>query len=269
MKKILNILAVSFSALFITQVGHEATHGILTLLVGAKWTQLNLFFSDHQWAGESVRSGEMILTGGAAIFNILLGLAAVYFFFHPSTASRSTFRLFLFYLALYNTFTGFGYLFTDPLFYQRGGENLGDWKKIIDMLGGGWNARLPIALIGAAGTLWMFLWVGRNAHAFFTEERMKSAIQLLLVPYLVWNTVMVMLGFFLPFPEISIIIAIHYFFGYFGIFWGTFMAGIWMKPKQGLTVSHLPEEIQTGWLVTSCILLIAAIFIFLPTIKFT
>ena len=35
-------------------------------------------------------------------------------------------------MTVFNLFGGFGYLFTDPLFYQRGGENLGDWKKIVD-----------------------------------------------------------------------------------------------------------------------------------------
>jgi hypothetical protein len=268
-KKIFSILAISFVALFITQVGHEATHGILATVVGAKWTQLNLFFSDHKWAADPSRTGEMILTGGAAIANILIGIIAATLFKHKSIASRPTLRLFLFYLTAYNTFTGFGYLFTDPLFYQRGGENLGDWKKIIDLLGGGWNVRLPIALIGAAGTLWMFLWVGRNAHAFFTEERMKSAVQFLLIPYFVWNIFMVTLGFFLPYPEISIVIAIHYFFGYFGVFWGTFMAGKWMKPKQELVPSPISDNLESGWLIAAGVLILAAVFVLLPTIQFS
>ncbi len=269
-KKLINILAISFVAVFITQVGHEATHGILATLVGAKWTQFNFFFIDHKWLGESSRTGDLIITGGAAIMNILIGILAAYFFNQKAFASRATLRLFLFYLAAYNTFTGFGYLFTDPLFYQKGGENLGDWKKIVDMFGGGWNVRLPIALIGAAGTLWMFMWIGHNAQAFITDQtqRMKTCVQLMLVPYLVWNLVIVALGSFLPFPEISVIIAIHYFFGYFGIFWGTFMAGIWIQIKGEFTRTELQESLQINWLVSAIILLLIAIFILLPNINF-
>jgi hypothetical protein len=171
-------------------------------------------------------------------------------------------------MAAYNTFTGFGYLFTDPLFYQQGGENLGDWKQIVDILGGGWNVRLPISIVGAAGTLWMFIWIGRNAHAFLTEERMKSAVQLLLVPYLVWNITTVVLGMFLPYPEISIIIAIHYFFGYFGIFWGTFMSGLWIKPASDLVRTPLAETLDPVWSIAALLLLAIASFVLLPGLKF-
>src|SRR5688572_23551240 len=148
-KKLINILSVSFVAIFIAQVGHEATHGILATLVGAKWTEFNLFFVDHQWPGEMNLTGEIMIKGSAAILNILVGLLAAYLFNRNPSASNWTRRLFLFYLAAYNTFAGFGYLFTDPLFYKSGGENLGDWKQIVDLLGGGWNVRLPISLIGA------------------------------------------------------------------------------------------------------------------------
>jgi hypothetical protein len=175
----------------------------------------------------------------------------------------------LFYLAAYNTFAGFGYLFTDPLFYEPGGENLGDWKQIVDLLGGGWNVRLPISLLGAAGTLWMFFWIAHNAHAFLTEERMKSAIQLLLVPYLVWNVTMVVFSLLLPYPELSIVVAIQCFFGYFGVFWGTFMAGKWINPSAGLIRTPLAEELEPVWALTALLLLAISAFVLLPTLNFS
>jgi hypothetical protein len=266
--RLINILSISFAALFITQVGHEATHGIVANLVGAKWTQFNLFFVDHQWPGEVNLTGELIIKSSAAILNIIVGLLAAYLFNRNPSASNWTRRLFLFYLAAYNTFTGFGYLFTDPLFYQPGGENLGDWKQIVDMLGGGWNVRLPISLVGAAGTLWMFFWIGRNAHAFLTGERMKSAIYLLLVPYLVWNITMVVFSLFLPYPELSVIVAIHGFFGYFGIFWGTFMAGKWIDPHANLVRTPLPDTLEPVWAICALLLIAIAAFVLLPTLNF-
>ena len=115
----------------------------------------------------------------------------------------------------------------------------------------------------------MFIWIGRNAQAFLTEERMKSAVQLLLIPYLVWNLIMVALGYFLPHPEISIIIAIHYFFGYFGIFWGTFMAGKWINPPANLVRTPVPDLVDPVWVTAAALLLAIAIFVLLPTLKFT
>ena len=144
----INALAVSFVAAFINLVGHETTHGILATLVGKKWIQLNLFFADSIWVGEPSKIGDGIVAGGAAIMNIIIALIAIMLFTKKSIASNGTLRLFLFYLAAYNLFSGFGYLFTDPLFYSPGGENIGDWKKIVSLLGGGWGIRAIISLIG-------------------------------------------------------------------------------------------------------------------------
>lgn len=266
-----NALAISFVAIIIKQVGHEASHGILATLVGAKWTQLNLFYADAVWIGEPNRLGEGILTGGAAIVNIIIALICAWLFNKSSLASRGALRLFLFYLTAYNLFAGFGYLFIDPLFYQPGGENLGDWKKIVDMLGGSWAVRLPISLIGAAGVLWGFFWVARNAHVFIPSEkpeRFRYALLLLLVPYLVNDAIFITLSAVGPLPpEIVPIVFIQYIFGYFGIGWGAFMAGLWIQPQAGLTRSAVPESIQWRWAVASIVLLAIAAFILLPTIE--
>lgn len=263
----INALAIAFTAAWFEQVGHEATHGILAALVGAKWTQLNLFFAEHAWAGQASPLGEGILTGGAAIFNILLALVSMVLF----KRTTSTARLFWFYMTVFNLFGGFGYLFTDPLFYQRGGENLGDWKKIVDMLGGGWNVRLPITLIGAAGVLWGFMWTGKNAHAFLPAEkpeRFRTALVLLMLPYIAISLIFSTLAFTTPYPELGPIIAIKYFFGFFGLGWGAFMAGMWIKPSPVLERSELPQFIQTRWFATAVLLLAMAVFVLLPTLNF-
>ncbi|HAV76257.1 MAG TPA: hypothetical protein DCX53_02780 [Anaerolineae bacterium] len=269
----INALAIAFVAIFIKQAGHESAHGILATLVGAKWTQLNLFFADSVWKGEPNQIGNAILTGGAAILNIVIAFIAAWMFNRKSIASNASLRLFLFYLTAYNLFAGFGYLFTDPLFYQPGGENLGDWKKIVDMLGGGWNVRLPISLIGAAGVLWGFFWVARNAHAFIPPdkpERFRSALWLLLFPYVTINILFTAFAIFGPLPdEIVLIIAIQYWFGYFGIGWGAFMSGLWIQAPGGLERSGVPESIQWGWVVASILLLVFSIFVLLPTIQFS
>ena len=263
----INALTIAFTAAWFEQVGHESAHGVLATLVGATWTQLNLFFAEHAWAGQPSPLGEGILTGGAAIFNILLALVSMALF----KRTKSTARLFWFYSTAFNLFGGFGYLFTDPLFYQRGGENLGDWKKIVDMLGGGWNVRLPIALIGAAGVLWGFMWVGRNAHAFLPKEkpeRLRTALILLLLPYIVVSLIFTILAFMGPVKIIAPIIAIKYFFGFFGLGWGAFMSGMWIQPSPSLERSGLPESIRWEWVGAAGALLVIAAFVLLPTIHF-
>ena len=268
---VINALAISFIAVFIKQVGHESAHGILATIVGAKWTQLNLFFVDSIWVGELNQLGEGILTGGAAIVNIIVALVCASLFKRGSIASHPTLRLFLFYLTAYNLFAGFGYLFTDPLFYQPGGENLGDWKKIVAMLGGDWAARIPISLIGAAGTLWGFFWVARNAHAFIPSEkpgRFQFALLLLLVPYIVNDVIFITLSAVGPLPpEVVPVVSIQYIFGYFGIGWGAFMSGLWIQAPAGLERSAVAESIQWGWVITSTALLAIAYFVLLPTIQ--
>lgn len=274
MKKItlmINAIAIAFVAIFIKQVGHESAHGLLATLVGSKWTQLNLFFAAHTWPGEAHPLGEAIVTGGAAIVNIIVAFIAAALFHNKSIASRATLRLFLFYLTAYNLFAGFGYLFIDPLFYQPGGQNLGDWKKIVDMLGGSWGVRLPISLIGAAGVLWGFFWVARNAHAFLpTEkpERFRSALVLLLVPYIIINILFTLFAVSGTLPsEIVPIIAIQYWFGYFGLGWGAFMAGLWVLPRASLERSALPGTIRWDWVIVSIALLAIAAFVLLPTVQ--
>lgn len=269
---VINTLAIALIAVLIKQIGHESFHGIGALFVGAKWTQLNLFYSDHAWVGTPNLAGEIIIAGNAAIMNILLCFLFAALFKSKYAIQNPALRLLFFFLTAYNLFAGFGYLFTDPLFYQAGGENLGDWKKIVEWLGGGWNVRLPISLIGAAGVLWGFFWVAQNAHAFLTAEqpeRLKNALLLLLVPYLALSILFTLLGVAasLP-PEITVIIAIQYFFGYFGIGWGAFMAGKWISPKPDLQRTPLPDTLQAGWVIASVVLLGVAVFVLLPTIIF-
>jgi len=266
-----NVLAISFIATFISQVGHECTHGILATLVGAKWTQLNLFFSEHLWPGETNLTGQGIIAGGAAIFNIIVAIICASLFRNKSIASNGTLRLLLFYLTAYNLFAGFGYLFTDPLFYQPGGKNIGDWKRIVDMLGGGWGVRIVISLIGAGGVLWGFFWVARNAHAFIPSEkpeRFQFALLMLLLPYIALNILFSIFAFTGPLPaEIIPTSLFAIWFTDFGVGWGAFMSGLWIQAPAGLERSELPNSIQWGWAAGSVILLLIAAFVLLPTLQ--
>ena len=266
----INAVSIAFVAVSIEQIVHESTHGILATLLGARWTELNLFYVEHSWVGVLSANPPLLATGiiagGAAIVNIILALISMVFF---KKTGSPTLRLFWFFMAAFNLFAGFGYLFIDPLFYQPDGTNLGDWKRIVGLLGGGWNVRLPIILIGAAGVLWGFFWVGRNAHAFLPEAqpaRFHTALRLLLVPYIVICLIFTILAYAGPIREIAPITAIKYWFGFFGVGWGAFMSGLWIQAMAGLKRSELPGSIQWAWVAASTLLLLIAIFVLLPTI---
>lgn len=267
---IINVLAISFVAIFLKQVGHEVSHGVLAEMVGAKWTQLSLFYAEHVWPREISWWGETIITGGATIANIIAAFIGVWFFQHESLAQYVNLRLFLFFFTAYNIFAGFGYLFADPLMYQRGGENLSDWERIITMLGGGWEARIPILLIGAAGMLGGFFWVGQNAHVFIPAKqpaRFQAALLLLLLPYFIWNGFFTLLAYLNPFKPIATSIAVQYWFGYFGIGWGAFMAGRWLSPRLHLIRSELSETLAINWILTALAMFLVTIFVLLTTIQ--
>jgi hypothetical protein len=153
-------------------------------------------------------------------------------------------------MAALNLFAGFGYLLTDPLFYRRDGENLGDWKRIVDLLGGGWSVRLPIALLGAAGVLWGLFWVGRNAHAFLPADqpaRLHTAIRLLLIPYILISLIFTLLAFAGPLPEVAPVIATKYWFGFFGVGWGAFMAGMTITRRTPAGAGGAAHAVAVAW----------------------
>ncbi|MFQ3647029.1 MAG: hypothetical protein SNJ54_09425 [Anaerolineae bacterium] len=95
----------------------------------------------------------MVISGSAAIVNIVLGLIAVAVFHGLAQANRPYTRLLIMYLAAYNLMTGFGYFFVDALFYAPDAPFFPDWQYVIHILGGGWDVRLPLLIIGTVGLL--------------------------------------------------------------------------------------------------------------------
>lgn len=273
---LLTILAVAFLAALAEQVQHEATHGLAALLVGAKWESLNLFAVATSWPGAMNTTGELIIAGSAAVLNIVVGFVSIFLLGQPMFNQRPLLKYFVMCFAAYSLFAGFGYLLVDSAFY-RPGDNLGDWKQVIALLGGSWGIRAPLLMVGIGGTIWTLLWLARAGLEFIPNvsdkaARRQGAIRLLLVPYIGVNLIFTALSFWHPVgPEGVIIALLKYWFGYIGFFWAFFIIGFtqsWQRAKLAAPATPLPDTANKGWIIAACIGLAIAALVLLPTVKF-
>ena len=272
---LINALAVALLGALAAQVLHEACHGITAVLVGAQWQAFNLFAVLWGWTTPPNEIGTLLVEAVPALLNILLGFLGVFLFGRTARQQRAMPALFWMCFAGYNLFMGFGYLFVDPLFYQPGSEQVGDWQKVIQMLGGSWAVRIPILLIGVAGILWGFFWLARSALRFASDasdkaERVRVALPLLLVPYLAINVLFTILAIWHPLGgQGTFIVAFQYWFGYVGFFWGFFLAAYWLDVHKPLpNPVALPRTLTPAWIAAAGISLLLAVAVLLPTLYF-
>lgn len=272
---LVNALAAALLGALAAQVLHEAFHGITAVLVGAQWQAFNLFAVLWAWTTTPNETGTALVEAVPALVNILLGFLGVYLFQRAARQQRGLLALFSMYFAAYNLFMGFGYLLVDSLFYQPGSEQVGDWQKVIQILGGSWAVRLPLLLIGAGGMLWGFFWLARAALRFANDasdkaERVRVALPLLLIPYLVLNSLFTILAIWHPLGGQGLfVVAFQYWFGYVGFFWAFFLAAYWLDVDQPLpNPIPLPQTLSPAWVGVAGISLLLAVTILLPTLRF-
>jgi hypothetical protein len=271
---IINTVSIAVLAALAEQVMHEVSHGLATLFVGANWDALNLFASYSSWNGAADPVGQFIISGNAAIVNVIAGSLCLFLFSRSWLIARPLFRLFILYFGAYSLLAGFGYLLVDPLFYKPG-ANLGDWKQVVAYFGGGWAVRIFIFSIGAIGTFAAFIWISRSALCFCTQisqkkMRVKTVFRILLMPYILVNIIFTVLAFWHPLgPNGTILTIFKYWFGYIGLFWAFFIAGYWMKTQKVTgEISGLPPNLALKWNILAIICLVTAITVLLPTLQF-
>jgi hypothetical protein len=271
----LNALAAALLGALGAQILHEACHGVAALLVGAEWQAFNLFAVLVGWSGVPNKIGMLIVEGSPALLNILTGLLGAFLCRRAIKQKRSMPALFCMYFAGYSMFMGFGYLFVDPLFYQPGSEQIGDWRRVIELLGGSWAVRIPIMLIGVVGILWGFFWLARTVLRFAVDasdkaERAQVAKPLLLFPYLVINALFSVLAIWHPLGSQGLFVVVfQYWFGYIGFFWAFFLAAYWLDIYNPIpNPVALPDQPQPIWWITAGLTFLLAVAVLLPTIWF-
>ncbi|MGE0761531.1 MAG: hypothetical protein AB7O38_31245, partial [Pirellulaceae bacterium] len=191
-----------------------------------------------------------------ALANIALALAGVALW-HRS--SRAALRLFLFYLTAYSLFMGFGYLFIDPL--RASPEALGDWARVVMLLGGGLLVRMAIGAVGGGGTVWGYFWMGRAAHQFTygdmtrTHDRRWLGVAMCLVPYFTNNLWLTVLAVWQG-SEGAWMAIFAYWGSYIGFFWAFMIRFVWSDyagPYAGET--SLPARRAYGpWLLAGLLI---------------
>lgn len=267
-----NSFAAALLGALSAQVLHEAFHGIMAVLVGGEWIAFNLFAVLWGWPHGPNEVGTLLVEGTPALVNILAGALSVYLFGLAARKNRTMLALFLLYFAGYNLFMGFGYLLVDSAFFSHGDDQVGDWQKVIHILGGSVAVRFFFGLVGAAGVLWGFFWVARSTLRFVVDfenksERVRVALMTLLVPYLAVNSVVTLLAFWHPLGiQGMALVALQYWFGYVGYLWGFFLAGYWLDKKpSGVGPLETPSGRQPAWWALAFVGLVMAIGLVLPT----
>lgn len=259
-------LTVAFVAAFLQQVVHEATHGIVAMMVGKQWVFFNLFATGSRWLDAPSARADAVIAGSAALFNIVCGTVCVFLFARPRWHQCPTGRLFLLYFGGFSLLSGFGYLMFDSLFFNPASNSLGDWRRVVAFLGGGWAVRAPILLIGAAGSLATFFWLPYAALRFGdgsidSPSRVRIALPLLLIPYIVISALFTTLAFWHPLGAMgTVVVGLKYWLGYIGFFWAFFIAAYWADFREPISgLSRLPQRVATPWLVAALGALAAAV----------
>ena len=170
-------ISVALAAAVVNQVLHEGTHVIVALAVGDV-ARVQLFAVDTVAEG---RAAQLLVAGSAAIVNIVAAAVAY------SLARRMTApvrRLAVVLFAGFSAATGFGYLMFDAIFASPTNQ-VGDWKVVVQLLGGGAAVRIPLFLIGGAGWVgtmfllarasWWFVSTGPDGDGAVRPDRPPSA----------------------------------------------------------------------------------------------
>jgi hypothetical protein len=268
---VLNVLLVAFVCLCLEQIMHEAAHGLAAVSLGARWEKLYLWAADWNWPDGGVR-GEVWRTGaieasGAAV-NLITAFVCILLFGQIDSELR-LFRLFLFFLGAYSLFSAFGYLLFDPIFARP--ESAGDVAKIVMLLGGGWIARLPLILIGAAGTIYGYFWMGQAAMRFTLgatsspDSKVKVGLILCVLPYLTNNLIFSFLAWYHPLGTRGFVAAIlKLWFGFLGFVLAFMINFIWQQPKAAYPNETLiPQKLSLTWSVAALVFLVL-ILVLLP-----
>ncbi|HZH13069.1 MAG TPA: hypothetical protein VE057_01770 [Archangium sp.] len=270
----LHSTTIAFLASSAQQFLHEALHGLVALLVGARWEKW--WFQATQWSPPGaeelspLRVG--LIKGTPALVNILCAFACMALLARRRSPWPPNLRLLVFYFGAYSLFSGFGYLMVDPLF--AGPKSVGDWARVVMLLGGSWAVRLPIILVGAAGVTYGFFWMGNQALRFSVgdaagrTQHLRLGLALCIIPYLAVNALSTLIFLTSPLsPGVFWASVLKYWFGYIGFFWAYMIKFVWKKfegPAPGAV--QLSARLDTAWLVAALAVLLVDLFLLAPGI---
>ena len=257
---------IGLAAAVANQLLHEATHVATAAVVGSV-SGFQLFAVDTLARG---RADTILVAGGAAVVNILAAAVAL---LAVRRMRRPLPRLGLLLFGGFSAATGFGSLMFDPLFASAA-DNVGDYKVVVEELGGGVVIRIVLVAVGGAGwvatmfALAMLTWgfVGTPAGPDGEvrpdrPERQRTAVAVLLAPYLaacVFFSILVVPSH--PLGASGVVATLlQYWLGYSLFIWATGLSGTWLKlGAVPLAVTPLPVTHRAA-LVTGAVAVVAAL----------
>jgi hypothetical protein len=261
---VLNVLLVAFVSLFLEQIMHEVSHGLTASAVGARWEKLYFWAADWDWpTGEVSEHGwrSAAIAASGALLNLFVALVCI-LLFNRVGSEQGFLRLFLFFLGAYSLFSAFGYFFFDPIFARP--DSPGDLATIVMLLGGGWLVRVPLILIGAAGTLYGYFWMGEAAMQFTTsavESKITVGFILCVLPYLTNNLIFSLLAWFHPLGKNGFVATIlKLWCGFLGFILAFMINFVWSEPSGSyLNETLMPQQLSRAWLVVGVVCVIATL----------
>jgi uncharacterized membrane protein len=252
--KALIFVLVALTAALMSQIVHEMTHALAMWTVGNGVEVIQLFAVKGVPVVDE--GAQLVVSGSAAIVNVVFGIVAVVVFHSGLVRDKVWARLLTMYIAAYMLMTGFGYFFVDALFYAPDAPFFPDWQYVIHTLGGGWEVRLPLLVVGTVGSLGVFFWLPNSALRFVSaptekDVRQREMLLLALVPYLAVNGILTVLGFSHPLGVQGVVTVIfQYWFGYIALFWAYFIGGMWTDVKANFAdASVIPAPTLPLWLM--------------------
>ncbi len=277
-RSIINCLASTMLAVFITVPGHELLHLLTHVVYGSKLVcysagAVEAVVADMESLSPFHRI--MVAGGSASIINVIIAIILAVILVRAKL--RPMMRLFLTQLMGMQAVQGIGYFMTGGLF------GAGDWGNVYRALAEypGLVSALKIVLsvLGTGGILALFFFLNYLSYYFIEDkdnkaERMHVAVGLHLLPLIIGFSLGMICSFISPMAAtgaLNIGESILFNFMWIPFFWGFMFTGVMktLPPKTSRFLYRLPEKPNWVLLGAAVVLILVDIFIFGPGIWFS
>ena len=274
---LINCLATTLIALFITVPGHELLHLLTHMVYGSKLICYSAGAVDAMVVNmDSLSTFHKIMVAGgsASIINAILAIILAVILIKAKLGPML--RLFLTQLMGMQAVQGIGYFLIGGLF------GAGDWGNVYEALTGYPGLvsalRIILSVLGCVGIVGLFFFLNYLSYYFIEDkdnkaERMHVAFGLHLIPMIAGFAVGLICSFLSPFVksgQLSIDTSILFSFMWIPFFWGFMFTGPMrtLPPKTSRFLYKLPGKPNWVLLGLGVVLTLIDIFVFGPGVYF-
>jgi hypothetical protein len=275
---LINCLATTLIALFITVPGHELLHLLTHMVYGSKLICYSAGAVDAtvmNMDSLSTFHKIMVAGGSASIINAILAIILAVILIKAKLGPML--RLFLTQLMGMQAVQGIGYFLIGGLF------GAGDWGNVYEALTGNPGLvsaiRIILSVLGCVGIVVLFFFLNYLSYYFIEDkdnkaERMHVAFGLHLIPMIAGFAVGLICSFMSPFVksgQLSIGTSILFSFMWIPFFWGFMFTGPMktLPPKTSRFLYKLPGKPNWVLLGLGVVLTLIDIFVFGPGVYFS